>query len=452
MGTKVQLVAKQLESHSMVIPPGLAKALGMDASTAQVRLHFGVSSQKMNIRVSSQLRQGEIHISTDSVDRLAIPLQPRYELRRNENGIYLGPFIGFLLTHPSKNVEQYLPYLNDYLPLYDQVGGAIVAFALGDVDRQTDRLRGFVYDPDKKGWESGVYGVPSSLFIKTAMLSPRDLRYFETKMGKTVFNNFNLNKWEMDQVLSQTGLKKHLPKSKLYKQVEDLQSLLKSKQPVYLKPINGSRGYAVARISKNKKGISMRFRSDQKNEKLVFKTFDDLHKFLRRSIRPKTFMIQRAVDLLVEGGRIIDFRMIMVKDERGKWEDVGLVSRFGPTNSVVSNISAGGTAELGEQTLQRLFNLSADELIEWRKRLSRIAHQVGRCLDKSGLHCGNMGVDFGIDKKGRIWILEIQHNNPDHTLALDASAFELYEQILRKHLLYLKGLAGFSARERAEDG
>ena len=334
----------------------------------------------------------------------------------------------------------------DYVRFYDQIGGAIIVFALNGVDKSTHAIKGYVYNPHTEKWEKGVYGPPSSMFIKTAMISPWDLRYFESLMGKAVFNNFNFNKWQMYKLLSKTELKPYLPKSALYKRAEDIGSFLQGRNRLYFKPISGSRGQLVSRININKKGLIMRFREDGKNQKLKFSKFKDFKRYIEKSVRPKSFLIQSAINLISYEGSIIDFRMLMVKDDQGMWKDVGLVSRYGPVKSVVSNISAGGHAEVGEKTLQKVLKLSDNELGEWQEQLRQIAHRVAKRLDKSGVLCGNMGVDFGIDFKGKIWILEIQHNNPDPTLALDAADDRMYLDILFHHLLYLKGLAGFGRK------
>jgi len=441
--SKYQLIANGSALNSMVIHPQLAKELRMTSSFSQKTLHFGVSSHKVNVQVSRRVQNGKIVLSRNILQHLRIPTHSYYELRIKEDGIHLGPYVGFLLSHYSHNLADYLPYLADYVSFYDQIGGTIIAFGLDGVRKDTRKIHGFVYNPITQKWEEGLYAYPSSMFIKTAMIPSRDLHYFQAQMGVAVFNNFNFDKWEMHRLLSQTEIVEYLPKTKLYRQAGDIESFLKRKERIYLKPLNGSRGRSVARINKNKKGIWMRYRDKGKNHELVFSKFDQFKKFLKKSVRPKAFIIQKAVDLLSYQGSIIDFRMLMVKDDQGQWKDVGLVSRYGPLESVVSNISAGGLAEEGEKTLQRVLNLSDDERMEWRQQLRTIAYRVAKILDDSGVKCGNMGVDFAIDSKGRIWILEIQHNNPDPTLALDADDPQVYHTILLHHLLYLKGLAGF---------
>lgn len=442
MASKIQIMPKA-SPHSIVIHPQRAKELQIHPSTSYSNLYFGVSKHLVNIRISHQVPPENMLISENILNRLRIPLYAHYEINVNHNGIHIGPYMGFLLSYSSHSLADYLPYLADYLPFYDTIGGTWIVFAYDGVRKESRTIFGYIYNPLTKKWEKGVYGYPSSLFIKTAMLPPGELHYFQSQMGMRVFNNFNFDKWEMHRFLTRTNLQEYLPKTKLYKQSQDFEPFLKYKEPIYLKPVNGSRGRSVTRINKSKKGITIRYREDGKNEKLVFSNWEAFKKYLKKSIQPKAYIIQKAIKLLSYEGSIIDFRMLMVKDDRGQWKDLGLVSRYGPVESVVSNISAGGLAEEGERTLQKVLGISDQERVLWRKKLRRIALEVAQSLDHSNIRCGNMGVDFGIDIKGRIWILEIQHNNPDPTLALDAKDPHVYQNILYHHLLYLKGLAGF---------
>lgn len=90
-----------------------------------------------------------------------------------------------------------------------------------------------------------------------------------------------------------------------------------------------------------------------------------------------------------------------------------------------------------------MFGLTPAELGHLKNQISDLAVRVAECIDCTGVHCGNMGVDIGIDTNRNIWILEIQHNNPDPTLALDAGQTSIFAKILLNQMLYLKGLARF---------
>jgi hypothetical protein len=229
----------------------------------------------------------------------------------------------------------------------------------------------------------------------------------------------------------------------LYTHPEDIVTSIKNYQQIYIKPIFGSRGRSIVKISRTRNGTYVSFRENRVNHTLKFSSTKRLKEYMFKRLRKDAFLIQKDLNLISINDRIVDFRLIMVKNEHGKWENMGHYARFGPRKSIVSNISAGGNAQIGEYALQKIFQYNNEHVEKMKREMTWVAHSVARCLDAAGVHCGNMGVDLGIDKYGKLWIIEIQHNNPDHTLLLDANDPKGYLQVLRKKMLYLKWLAGF---------
>jgi hypothetical protein len=62
-------------------------------------------------------------------------------------------------------------------------------------------------------------------------------------------------------------------------------------------------------------------------------------------------------------------------------------------------------------------------------------------VEEHGYHCGNIGFDIGIDKTGKIWIIEMNNQNPDHYIAVKAKKKGLYYKAKLKNILYAKKLA-----------
>ncbi|GAA4719963.1 hypothetical protein GCM10023228_28470 [Brevibacillus fulvus] len=434
----------------MVVHPETAANWGIEAA-GRMTLRYGLASLPVKVGFSSKVERNEILLSAEMVNRLRIPLSNQFDVIYKNGKIRIGPVIGFLITHSARDFSKNLRILNDYVRLYDQIGGTIMAFCLENVNRKRRTIRGAVYNPRTKRWVRGVYGYPSSFFIRSKMI-PRDYKiHFQRVLGKAFFNNFTFDKWRMQQILLTGGLRRNLPPSQLYRNPEQVGVLLRRYGSLYIKPIWGSRGRSVIRVSRRSRQLLVKYRKNNQNQTVLFTSYRKLGDFLGRLLTPSQYIIQKAIPLLSYRKRIIDFRNIMVKNGRRQWEEVALIARFGAPNSVVSNISAGGSAERGEDTLRRMFRLTPDELQHFRERISRLSFRVARCLDEVGVNCGNMGVDIGVDANGHLWILEIQHNNPDPTLALDAQETGVYIKILLNHLLYLKYLAGFETKEGEDE-
>jgi hypothetical protein len=426
MNTKFNLFADKTTEDSIVLHPVNALVLGIKSSRSRVVLRYGAASLPIRFLTSEDMGKEEAALSHNIANRLRIPLSSWYEIRHKDDEIHLGPYIGFLLTRSARDLRQNLPHLSEYVKHYGEIGGTIAAFPLEGVNTRHHTIEGVVFNPKTGKWDRGTCGYPSAIFIKSRMIPGEWLKHFESHLGKRIFNNFNFDKWEMYQLLHASKIEEHLPPSIRYKKSEDIRSFLERYRQIYVKPIHGSRGNT--------------------NRSLFFARFSQLRELLKTTIAPEAFIIQKAVDLISYKKRIIDFRFIMVKNENGEWKDAGLFARYGSPESVVSNISAGGRAVPGGKTLKEMFHLSSEELSEWKERITALAYRVAQRIDDSGVNCGNMAVDIGIDTQGKMWILEIQHNHPDPTLALDAGDYGAFSKILLHHLLYLKGLAGFGGK------
>lgn len=451
MTAKFALIATKRTTGEISFHPQTLQSLGI-ASETTMRLRYGVSSREIRVTSSSLLRMDGISLSHDVIAGLRIPLSSRFEIVVNENEMRLGPYIGFLVSQSIVKLEKNLSKISAYLSYYDHIGGTIIAFAVEGVNFRRRIIRGYVYNPKTKQWAKGTYSYPSSIFIKIGMLPVAYRKHFQSVLGDTIFNNFNYDKWRMYKLLDASGLGRYLPVSQLYQKSDDLLHALQRVQQTYIKPIRGSQGRSIIKISRISSGYLLKTRVDGNNHKRLLATSRQLKAYAQRNIGRSSYMVQRAIDLVSVNDRILDFRIIMVKNEKGEWQDAGLITRFGRRGSVVSNIKAGGSAEVGELTLRRTLGMSERQANRMRMRLSLLAHKVGRSLDAAGIHCGNMGVDIGIDTNGNVWIIEIQHNNPDHTLALDAGADRMFRTILHNNLLYLKWLAGFGRRLEEKAG
>lgn len=386
----------------------------------------------------------EILLSQNIIQDFNLPLYCRYELTMKGKELWLGPFVGFLLTFDEENLDQYVHFLSDYLYFYEEIGGTVIAFSLQGINSNRLTVKGLIFNPASNQWEKGVFPYPSSFFIKSKMIPYPCIQHFQSVIGHTIFNNFHFDKWEMYQILNSfPPLKKYLPDSKLYGKPEDILNLLKQQNDLFIKPLNGSRGRSIYKLSSRNKGIAVRYRD---HTRMITK--GEAKRVFKERLKKKAFIIQKSVDLISYEKKVIDFRIIMTRNGFGEWMETGIIARYGKKGSIVSNIRQGGTAEKGELALKKFF--LPEEVSQIKQEMSLVARQVAECLDKTGVHCANMGVDIGLDRNKKLWIIEIQHNNPDHTLALDGKDRGGYLQTLYNHMLYLKKLSGFASEMRSE--
>lgn len=437
-------IVPDLSSHKcLTLNPEAAKKENLSPHNKWF-LRFGMQALEITVKTSPSLSANEIKLSIGIIDYLRVPLNSHFELLPKRNEILLGPFIGILTAAKKSTLDDTVQYLSNYVYDYNDIGGTVIAFSLEGMDPITQTIEGYLYNPESKQWDSGVFAYPASVF-KIIYLDKEWRNHFQTVFGNNYFNSYVFNKWEMYKWLSQEpDLMKHLPYTLVYHSEQELDTILNQYNEIYVKPVHGSMGERIFKISKNgENDLHLVYRENGVPNEIHFTTFYDVGNFFKSQFKGKTFILQQALDLISFNEKKIDFRIVLVKNQAGNWEDMCMVGKYGQQGSIVTNILAGGSAEIGEITLKKVFGLSEQETFRLRSEISRISLDAARCIEESGVHCGNLGVDIAIDKSGKVWIIEINNLNPSPLFALDINDRQLFYQIKRLNMLYAKRLAGF---------
>lgn len=411
-----------------------------------ITLVYGILSVSVSVYFSDSINNYQLSLSANVIEWLNIPTTSPYEISFSEGEMIIGPFIGILTSVTNEQLHQLTPTLSSYVKYYNHIGGTIVAFSIEGVSQQKRIINGLIYKPKEKQWVQGSFSYPSSILsiVETSLTEnwyyyQQTMNHFHKVLGQRIFNFPNFDKWTMYQMLKQ-NMDVYLPKTNLYTQPSDVIDMLKLYQSIYIKPINGRLGKFVIKLTRSSQGIYVEYGRRKKRVK-IFKSRRRLSKFLMYILRSGYYIIQQTIELFTFDNRIIDFRIMMVKNEVGKWENIGTIARYGATNSIVSNVTAGGNAEYGVKTLQTVFQLSASEIKRLQVYMNAIALNALSVVEEQGYHCGNIGFDIGIDKTGKIWIIEMNNQNPDHYIAIKAKKKRLYYKAKLKNILYAKKLA-----------
>jgi hypothetical protein len=410
-------------------------------------LRFGIQAVEVKLKTSSYMDENEIKLSIRLIDLLTIPLSNLYEIRIEDNEIRIGPYFGILAASKKEILDRIVPYLSNHLYNYNCIGGAVGAFSLEGIDTKEHMMEGYIYNPETSEWEHGMYAYPAALF-KIIYINKQWRNHFQTVLGNRVFNSYVFNKWEMYKWFKEVPqLRNYLPDTVLYKTPQDMEDFLDIHEKMYVKPVNGSMGLGVFKVSKIAGKFKVEFDEEGTSQQLLLSNIFDLADFFKSQFKDKKYILQKAIKMLSNKGQSIDFRIAMVKNEAGVWKEMIMVAKYGKSGSVVTNIKAGGSAELAEVTLKKMFHLSDEEVFQWRKEMSMLALQAVEHLERFGVHCGNLGIDLAIDVEKKLWIIEINNLNPDPLIALDVNSRQIFYQIKLMNMLYAKKLAGFGENQ-----
>lgn len=227
------------------------------------------------------------------------------------------------------------------------------------------------------------------------------------------------DKWNVYEILRRSPIAAELlPETRRYTGPEALGTMLAEREyGVFLKPRSGSHGkrtiHAMRLSNKEGGGICLRGR-DETNAPFhtTFRTSEEGLRWIDEFIGTRRYIIQPYLQLTGRGGQPFDVRVLMQKNGRGIWTLTGMAVRLGSRGSLTSNLHGGGTAVPALPFLTAEYGKTGSELVE---ELASVSTLLPPLLEASCGRLGELGLDFGIDGGGRMYLLEA-NSRPGRTV------------------------------------
>ncbi|TVX98749.1 YheC/YheD family protein [Cohnella terricola] len=208
------------------------------------------------------------------------------------------------------------------------------------------------------------------------------------------------NKWlKTNALLSNSYIARHIPPSRLLDRT-NLRDMLSRYGVVVVKPVRGGGGIGVIKIEKS--GSSYRLTHQFRSR--TFSTFSGLMHGLDRARLNRQYLIQKGIRLATIEGRPIDYRVKHVK-ERGRWIYRAMVGRLARRGLFVTNLCRGGSQITAAQGIRR--SLSSRDVVPLKREMRHLTNASTALLERRFPGLGQLGYDYGIDRNGHIWILEV---------------------------------------------
>ncbi|WP_276354057.1 YheC/YheD family protein [Cohnella caldifontis] len=169
---------------------------------------------------------------------------------------------------------------------------------------------------------------------------------------------------------------------------------------VVLKPVRGGGGYGLIRVAKVRRGYQLDYRA----QKTVYRSFAAVRSRVNRIRRGRPYLIQKGIRLTQVNGRPIDYRVKYVKQD-GVWRFRALVGRVARRGLFVTNLCQGGQMLTAAEGLRR--SLSPRRVAAKKREMRVLTKLCTAVLERRFPGIGALGYDYGIDRKGQIWILEV---------------------------------------------
>ncbi|MGE5403405.1 MAG: YheC/YheD family protein, partial [Candidatus Saccharibacteria bacterium] len=264
------------------------------------------------------------------------------------------PIIGIMTTNLTKDgiiqpkgVEAELAYMST---LSLNMPAHIVVFTPEDINWQQKTVRGYRYQQNEDGsgqWTGRRIPIPDVVYdqIHTRTAEKRYSsvrnRLKEHTMGK-YFNPSLLNKFKVHSLLSENPeIAEYLPETRMFKNAADIEDFLERYDNVYLKPVAGSLGRGIIRIKKDDDRYKYQTRGGHFGSGA---SVNELFRKMKKWMKDHKYLIQQGLDLFRYDERVVDIRVVMQKNAKGKWSLTKIYTRVGSKFNITSNLASGGTA------------------------------------------------------------------------------------------------------------
>lgn len=274
-------------------------------------------------------------------------------------------------------------------------------------------VRGFAAEPGQPGaWRQDEFPPPCIIYDRAFCQDGEERRLQRKTLallqerGAIPLGRGIGGKLAMRRALAaDPALAPYVPPAAPLEGAQPLLRLLEERGSAFLKPDAGMQGCGALRVAaeggccraEGRDAGNRPFRRD-------FQDFPALWRWLRRFTAGRRYVLQPYLRLALPGVGAFDVRALVQKDGGGRWRLTGDAVRIGAAGSVTANVHGGGTAAPLREFLCGAFGDARAERIA--RRLRELALRIPPALEARCGRLAELGLDFGIEETGRLWILE----------------------------------------------
>ncbi|MBN8209306.1 YheC/YheD family protein [Bacillus sp. NTK071] len=281
-----------------------------------------------------------------------------------------------------------------------------------------NNISGLTYDRSLQSWKKATFPVPNFIYDRCFYpASKKDkqspfVHWLKNQTNATFLGYGLPGKWIIYKYLKTDPLlRRHLPKTlklQYHTSSRALTDWFKNNHTLIMKPIFGSQGNGLIHITKTSQKISLQINHKGNVTHHTYDTTSSFLQFVNRILYQHDYMAQQMLTLLDEKQRPFDRRVVLKKSANSTWIELGRAMRVGKEQSFVSNLHSGGSIEHDDQVaVPSQLLLAADE------KITQLASYIANLLEKKFPPLFELGLDFGIDQSGKVWLLEA-NSKPGH--------------------------------------
>lgn len=434
--------------NAVSITPSLKREF--EAIQKNQTIRFGHQTARVRIRTYKQAGN-HIYISSSIARKLSISGIRQCMAYMQNDELRIGPLIG-VLTYANMQGPPFgsrTPFISNLMRSCAKTA-YVYAFTPQSVNWQQEKVYGYLPKPGG-GWIRKSMPLPDVVYNRLPSrkaeksISINNFKERFVQRGIPLFNWSFFDKTDVYDLLDQDDMEEYVPESYEHPRPEEIRSMLEKYRFVYLKPIAGSLGIGIFRLTYHpRRGYFSRYRRNGKNVLMRFNKFHGLMRHIQRSTTQlSNYVVQQGIRLIEIDGCPIDFRFHLAKDDRNRWNVCGIGAKKAGKGSVTTHVRSGGKLMTPEFALGKVYGSEADSMLE---KMKDVAIRLAEAIESNYSRLlGELGFDIGIDKNDNIWMFEA-NAKPGRSIFKHPSLKTQGQQSIDHLIQYCVFLSGFNDR------
>lgn len=350
--------------------------------------------------------------------------------------------IGLMSTKDTQEIH----YFTELAKAATSFEMKVCKFTPENINIESKKIKGERFVIEKNSWISGSFDLPDFVYDRCFHGLSREHNDNREKINwlKEQSNFLGLGlpgKWDVYQLLKNHPLlQAFFPETTRVTTSEEIIEHLERMEKIIIKPEFGSGGLGIYLLTKTKDSTIVSMTKKGTKYDRQFESQSQLNKWLQHLINRYSYLCQPYLELSNQKNEPFDLRILLQKNERNQWIERGRGIRLGKQGHITSNLTMGGEA----LSLDTFIQKNPDTIpVSVEQTIQHILRTLPVETEAVFQRLFELGIDLGIDKKGQIWILDInskpgrkiiQTLQPDAMKEIFKAPFR-YSQYLAEHLL-----------------
>ncbi|RXT15274.1 YheC/YheD family protein [Ammoniphilus sp. CFH 90114] len=233
------------------------------------------------------------------------------------------------------------------------------------------------------------------------------------------------SKWHKFKLLKKCRhLSSTLPSTKPFSK-KRLWKMLKKHRELVLKPVGTKGGEGILQLTSiGNDRYKIHYEDRQKKMRGKKAAIREIFKRMKGN----SYIIQQKIQLATIHDRPFDLRVMVQRGKRTPWKVTGKLAKWAGKGYLVTNIKRSKGKVLSLKQAIQQSSVKTKNKQKLSSKIHDIALSSAKCLTKSYRWLRTVGMDMGIDHKGKIWIIEANFA-PDITLFLKLKNKKMFHRI-----------------------